>query len=40
VRSGVIRSRSTLDHRNLAPLQERDDFKKLRESLAESIRSG
>jgi eukaryotic-like serine/threonine-protein kinase len=40
VRTGVIRSRSTLDLPVLDPLSERDDFKKLRESLAESIRGG
>jgi tetratricopeptide (TPR) repeat protein len=40
VRTGAIRSRSSLDLPVLAPLHERDDFKKLRESLAESIRGG
>jgi serine/threonine-protein kinase len=36
----VIRSRSMLDLPDLHPLHEREDFKQLRESLAESVRSG
>jgi serine/threonine protein kinase len=40
VRTQVIRSRSALDILDLRPLRDRDDFKQLRESLAETVRSG
>jgi tetratricopeptide (TPR) repeat protein len=40
VRNGAIRTRSDLDLPILQDLREREDFKKVRESLAESIRSG
>ncbi len=40
VRAKVIRFRFWLDKDELRPLHDRDDFKKLRDSLAESVRTG
>ena len=40
VRDQVIRTRRSLDRPELAPLRDREDFKKLGNSLVESVRSG
>ncbi|HKI21381.1 MAG TPA: hypothetical protein VKA15_26035, partial [Isosphaeraceae bacterium] len=40
VRAKRIRDRHRLDNQGLAPLRDRDDFKTLRDSLPESVRTG